>query len=753
MTHITIDVHNVAGGTRPGDTVAFWAPSYRAGSDDSLISTDRVEVELVDGKGEVDLEPGQVFVEVRTMVSQTPALVIVPDTDVTVELGELMDHPIYTGPMSEYLPNRDLVNNTDALDARWDGDILTVAGVSSPPLTGPKGDKGDPGEPGEPGKDGIDGKPGERGERGPAGEPGRDGVDGKPGEKGERGEQGPKGDAFTYSDFTPEQLEALKGEKGEPGPAGERGPQGVPGEPGKDGQDGTMTFEDLTPEQRESLRGPAGADGSDGKPGKPGPAGEQGEPGVPGNPGPKGDKGDPFTYEDFTDEQLQALKGEQGEPGKPGPAGPAGSNGKDGQDGSTGPQGPRGEAFTYDDFTPEQLEALKGERGERGLPGEDGAKGDPGEPGKDGVDGKPGERGPRGLPGEQGPKGDKGDPFEYEDFTSEQLKALTGPQGPKGATGARGPAGTTSWSGITDKPSTFPPAKHTHTVSEITDGVDKKYVDAAVAAAGSDSVEFVTELPSSLSDKKIYVLTNDVIHGTAIYKGGDLIATNGYIELDPANAGTMNIRYSYEINIPIEDPYATTEAPIISAWWDLVDKVNRFAQNSDALNSIPPVVLRGSFQKTQFSDYSGQVDRDYVSRAARDELNLPSTPTVYLKRSYPSRGVLTKLKSITVDCSGITPNNSDGDNLFQNSQLEEITLLNTGHLKSFAYMFQYSRNLRNIHGVVDTHSAIYLSDMFNGCENLKNGHVHLSVKPVGVDDRRIIENSGLTKEPFLKVES
>ncbi len=732
MTHITIDVHNVAGGTREGDTVAFWAPSYRAGHDDSLISTDRVEVELVDGKGEVDLEPGQVFVEVRTMVSQTPALVIVPDTDVTVELGELMEHPIYTGPMSEYLPNRDLVNNTDALDARWDGDILTVAGVSSPPLTGPKGDKGDPGEPG---RDGVDGKPGERGPRG------------LPGDKGDRGEQGPKG---------------------------ERGPQGEPGEPGKDGQDGTMTFEDLTPEQRETLRGPRGLPGKDGVDGKPGEQGPPGKPGEDGERGPKGDKGDPFTYEDFTDEQLQALKGERGErgpQGNPGERGPAGNDGKDGQDGDTGPQGPRGKAFTYDDFTPEQLEALKGERGERGLPGEDGEKGEPGKPG------------PAGKPGDRGPKGDKGDPFEYEDFTPEQLKALTGPQGPRGA---RGPAGTTSWSGITDKPSTFPPAKHTLTVSDITDlpaisyGTDenhlvqrgddgeilvrpkptdrlhatsKEYVDAAVAAAGSDSVEFVNELPSSLSDKKIYVVTNEVIHGTAIYKGGDLIATNGYIELDPDNAGTMYVSYTCGVNMPVMDNSGTTEAPIIGAWWDLIDKVNKFARNSDKLNSIPPVVLRGSFQKNQFSDYSGQVDRDYVSRVARDTLGLASKPTVYLQRSYPSRGVLGNLKSITVDCSGIAPSVSDGDSLFQSSQLEEITLLNTGHLKSFAHMFKYSSGLRDVHGVVDTHSAEYLNNMFDRCENLKDGHVHLSVKPTGAYVSDFTSNSGLTKEPFLKVES
>lgn len=38
--------------------------------------------------------------------------------------------------------------------------------------------------------------------------------------KGETGENGPKGDPFTYADFTPEQLEALRGPQGIPGPAG-----------------------------------------------------------------------------------------------------------------------------------------------------------------------------------------------------------------------------------------------------------------------------------------------------------------------------------------------------------------------------------------------------------------------------------------------------------------------------------------------------------------------------------------------------
>ena len=62
--------------------------------------------------------------------------------------------------------------------------------------------------------------------------------------KGDKGDQGEKGDAFTYADFTPEQLAALKGEKGDKGDAGEQGPQGIQGEQGSQGE-----------------VGPAGADG------------------------------------------------------------------------------------------------------------------------------------------------------------------------------------------------------------------------------------------------------------------------------------------------------------------------------------------------------------------------------------------------------------------------------------------------------------------------------------------------------------
>ena len=110
-----------------------------------------------------------------------------------------------------------------------------------------------------------------------------------------KGEKGDIGEAFTYEDFTEEQLEALKGANGfspivQVFPKAEviRYPDGtmvtkeigytiritdsegyqdidiLHGEKGEKGKDGTMTFEDLTDEQRESLRGDPGKKGDPG---------------------------------------------------------------------------------------------------------------------------------------------------------------------------------------------------------------------------------------------------------------------------------------------------------------------------------------------------------------------------------------------------------------------------------------------------------------------------------------------------------
>lgn len=90
-------------------------------------------------------------------------------------------------------------------------------------------------------------------------------IPGPQGPKGDTGPQGEKGDAFTYSDFTPEQLAALTGPKGEKGDTGPAGPAGPKGDTGAQGETGP--------------KGETGPAGPKGETGPQGPAGPQGKPG------------------------------------------------------------------------------------------------------------------------------------------------------------------------------------------------------------------------------------------------------------------------------------------------------------------------------------------------------------------------------------------------------------------------------------------------------------------------------------------
>ena len=120
---------------------------------------------------------------------------------------------------------------------------------------------------GEAGPKGDKGEKGDTGERGPQGEQGIQGI---------QGPAGPKGDAFTYNDFTEDQLASLKGPKGdqgEKGDTGERGPQGEQG-----------------------IQGPAGPKGDQGEKGDTGERGPQGEQGIQGIQGPSGADGTPAGF-------------------------------------------------------------------------------------------------------------------------------------------------------------------------------------------------------------------------------------------------------------------------------------------------------------------------------------------------------------------------------------------------------------------------------------------------------------------------
>lgn len=333
--------------------------------------------------------------------------------------------------------------------------------------TGPQGLKGDTGETGPVGPTGPIGHQGETGPAGPQGETGERGP------KGETGDKGDKGDAFTYSDFTKEQLEGLRGPQGIQGPKGEKGdtgdtgPQGEKGDKGDTGETGPRG-----PQGGQGIQGPTGPQGEKGDTGAQGPKGATGDTGPQ---GPKGDTGSGFKvlgYYDTAgalDEAKLAtaqpgdaygvgtaepydiyilngttgkfinngpLQGAKGDKGATGAQGPKGDQGDVGPTGPAGPTGPQGEV---------------GPQGPTGPAGADGAKGADGAAGKDGVTFTPSmsddgdlswtNDGGKANPQTVNLKGPKGDTGTRGPAGADGAKGDTGPEGPRGLQGKTGPAG------------------------------------------------------------------------------------------------------------------------------------------------------------------------------------------------------------------------------------------------------------------------------------------------------------------------
>lgn len=101
---------------------------------------------------------------------------------------------------SSYMCVKDgTTTNPETLDG-WE--VLAEKGE-----TGAKGDRGEKGEKGDTGLTGPQGVRGPRGETGPEGPQGKQGLQGI---QGKQGDPGPKGDPFTYSDFTEDQIAELQ---------------------------------------------------------------------------------------------------------------------------------------------------------------------------------------------------------------------------------------------------------------------------------------------------------------------------------------------------------------------------------------------------------------------------------------------------------------------------------------------------------------------------------------------------------------
>jgi Chaperone of endosialidase len=132
----------------------------------------------------------------------------------------------------------------------------------------------------------------------------------------------------------------------------------------------------------------------------------------------------------------------------------------------------------YDDGNSTQwVSASRTTKGDQGEPGPIGPEGPTGPastvPGPQGPEGPPGPAGADStVPGPEGPMGPEGP------------EGPVGPEGPEGPVGPAGPSGSSDWSTITNKPSTFPPAAHTHPQSEVTNLVTDLAAKAPLASPG-----------------------------------------------------------------------------------------------------------------------------------------------------------------------------------------------------------------------------------------------------------------------------
>ena len=252
--------------------------------------------------------------------------------------------------------------------------------------TGAKGSKGDKGETGSTGQQGEQGYKGDTGDTGPRGDTGPAGPTGDTGATGAgltiKGSyntyeeliaehpQGSDGDGYlvngslyVWGGASWENVGNIKGDTGDVGPKGDT--------------DDAFTFEDFTPEQLANLKGPKGDTGDKGQTGSKGDTGANGfSPTVNVN---HQDKEIIITSEESSVAiSFDELKGDTG------------------ASGAKGDTGATGKAFEFSDFTPEQLASLKGATGDKGDTGNTGSKGDTGTKGDTGAKGDTGPKGDTG---------------------------------------------------------------------------------------------------------------------------------------------------------------------------------------------------------------------------------------------------------------------------------------------------------------------------------------------------------------------
>lgn len=179
-----------------------------------------------------------------------------------------------------------------------------------------------------------------------------------------------------------------------------------------------------------------------------------------------------------------------------------------------------------------------------GPKGDTGEKGEKGDQGPQGLKGDTGDQGPRGYAGSDGANG-KSLEFVWSGYTlgvrqegttsytySTSLRGATGAKGDKGDKGDTGPAGTTTWSGITEKPSWIGSSKPSYSYSEISG--TPSLADVATSGLYND-LSNKPVIDTALSSTSTNAVQNKVIYEQLVKKAeivGYQAGQNGYIKFD-----------------------------------------------------------------------------------------------------------------------------------------------------------------------------------------------------------------------------
>ena len=182
-------------------------------------------------------------------------------------------------------------------------------------------------------------------------------------------------------------------------------------------------------------------------------------------------------YSDYAWSLIKGDKGDKGDTGATGPQGETGPQGIQGPKGDTGATGPQGEQGIQGETG---LQGPKGDTGPQGPKGDTGATGPQGPQGEQGIQG---EQGPQGIQGERGETGNgilsvektatvdnvdtytitftNGTTYSYQ-VTNGDMRKSRYDTNDNGKVDNAEKADTVSWSGVTNKPVSYPPSSHDH---------------------------------------------------------------------------------------------------------------------------------------------------------------------------------------------------------------------------------------------------------------------------------------------------